>query len=190
MSAERRVPADFEAALLSLRGHRPRPEFRLEEVPPPTRIAPFALALTGEVNPTGDPDDHLGGGRFVVLYDPDGQPAWNGEFRVIVMARAQLEPELGSDPLLGEVGWTWLTDALAAEGAPYHSLSGTVTRALSETFGGLELRSGTVDIEIRASWTPAALDLAPHLRAWALLTCQAAGLPPAPYNVSTLYRNR
>ncbi|WP_235857188.1 DUF3000 domain-containing protein [Occultella glacieicola] len=184
------APPDFEAALLSLRGHRMRPEFHLEEVPAPTRIAPYALALTGEVNPTRDPDDMLGNGRFVVLYDPEGQEAWNGEFRVIIMARAELEPEFSGDPLLGEVGWSWLTDALEASGADYHSLSGTVTRVLSETFGGLHLRSGEVEIEIRASWTPGSTDLAPHLRAWALLTCQTAGLPPIPDNVSPLNRKR
>lgn len=165
-----------------------RPELRLEEVPPPTRIAPYALALTGEVNPTGDPDDYLGSGRFVVLYDPEGQEAWDGTFRVIVMARARLEDELGADAMLGEVGWSWLTDALAAEQAGYHALSGTVTRVLSETFGGLELRSGEVEIEIRASWTPSTSDLAPHLRAWALLACQASGLPPMPDNVASLRR--
>ncbi|WP_277049681.1 DUF3000 domain-containing protein [Ruania albidiflava] len=184
------APPDFEAALLSLRGHRMRPELRLEEIPPPTRIAPYALALTGEVNPSDDPEEMLGSGRFVVLYDPEGQEAWNGEFRVIVMARATLEDEFAGDPMLGEVGWSWLTDALAAQQAGYHSLSGTVTRVLSETFGGLELRSGEVEIEIRASWTPDSTDLAPHLRSWALMTCQAAGLPPIPDNVSPLKPKR
>src|SRR5699024_4815715 len=134
--------------------------------------------------------EFLGSGRFVVLHDPAGQPAWDGNLRIIVLARASLEPELGADPLLGEVGWTWLTDALAEEDADYHALSGTVTRALSETFGGLELRGGNVDIEIRASWTPASTDLAPHLRAWALLTCHASGLPPDSENISTLYRSK
>ncbi|WP_159620794.1 DUF3000 domain-containing protein [Ruania rhizosphaerae] len=184
------APPDFEAALLSLRGHRLRPEFHLEEVPAPTRIAPYALALTGEVNPTRDPEDMVGNGRFVVLYDPEGQEAWNGEFRVIVMARANLEQEFAADPMLGEVGWSWLTEALVAEGAGYHSLSGTVTRVLSETFGGLELRDGEVEIEIRASWTPEGPDMSSHLRAWALLTCQAAGLPPVPDNVSALRPKR
>lgn len=184
------APPDFEAALLSLRGHRMRPELHLEEVPAPTRIAPYALALTGEVNRTRDPEDMLGSGRFVVLYDPDGQEAWNGEFRVIIMARAGMEQEVGQDPLLGEVGWSWLTEALVEYEADHHSLSGTVTRVLSETFGGLELRSGEVEIEVRASWTPGTTDLAPHLRAWALVMAQACGLPPIPDNVSMLSRRR
>lgn len=184
------IPPEFEAALLSLRGHRMRPELQLEEVPAPTRIAPYALALTGEVNRTRDPEDMLGSGRFVVLYDPAGQEAWNGSLRIIVMGRAQLEPEVGQDPMLGEVGWAWLTDALEECDADYHSLSGTVTRVLSETFGGLELSGGEVEIEVRASWSPGGTDLSAHLRAWALLLSQVSGLPPIPDNVSLLSRRR
>ena len=184
------VPPDFEEALLSLRGHRQRPEVRLDEVPAPTRIAPYALALTAELNPTTDAETLLGSGRFVVLHDPEGQSAWNGTFRVIVMARAQLEDELGADPLLGEVGWAWLTDALAAAGAGYHSLSGTVTRVLSESFGGLALRDREVEIEVRASWTPNTTDLGPHLMAWTALASSAAGLEPLPEGVTALAPRR
>ncbi len=187
------APPDFEDALLSLRGHRLRPELHLEEVPAPTRIAPYALALTAEVNAsprTMDPESFLGSGRFVVLHDPEGQDAWHGTFRVIVLAKAKLEEEMGSDPLLGEVGWAWLTDSLVEAGAGFHNLSGTVTRVLSETFGGLELRGGEVEIEIRASWTPTTTDLGPHLTAWAALACTAAGLEPLPENVSSLTRRR
>lgn len=180
------VPPDFEEALLSLRGHRQRPELHLEEVPAPTRIAPFALALTAEVNPTTDAETMLGSGRFVVLHDPAGQPAWDGTFRVIVMARARLEDEMGADPLLGEVGWTWLTDALRSAGAGFHALSGTVTRVLSESFGGLALQDRDVEIEVRASWSPNTTDLGPHLAAWAALTCSAAGLEPLPEGVTAL----
>lgn len=184
------VPADFETALLSLRGHRFRPEVHLEEVPPPTRIAPFAVALTGEINTSDDPETMLGHGRFVVLHDPEGQSAWDGTFRVIVLVRATLEDELGGDPLLGEVGWTWLTDALESAGAGYHNLSGTVTRVLSESFGGLSMRTREVEIEMRASWSPTTTDLGPHLRAWTEATCAAAGLEPLPENVTTIGRRR
>ena len=184
------VPPAFEEALLSLRGLRQRPEVRLEEVPAPTRIAPYALALTAEVNPTAEPETLLGGGRFVVLHDPEGQSAWNGTFRVIVMARARLEDELGADPLLGEVGWAWLTDALASAGAGYHSLSGTVTRVLSESFGGLVLRDQDVEIEVRASWSPNTTDLGPHLMAWTQLTSSASGLEPLPDGVTALTPRR
>lgn len=184
------LPPDFEAALLSLRGHTWREEVHLEEVSPPTRIAPWALALTAEINPTTDPDDILATGRFVVLHDPDGQDAWNGTFRVVVLARAQLEEELGADALLGEVGWSWLTDSLRDAEAEYHSLSGTVTRVLSETFGGLEVRGHEVEIELRASWTPTGTDLGPHLAAWVRATAWAGGLPPLPDNVTALGSRR
>lgn len=184
------MPPAFEAALLSLRGHQLRPELHLQEVPAPTRIAPYALALTGEVNYSRDPEGIMGSGRFVVLHDPDGQDAWDGTFRTIVMARAQMEPEVAQDPMLGEVGWTWLTDALGESRAEHHALSGTVTRVLSETFGGLELQGGEVEIEVRASWTPDSTDLGPHLQAWAMLLSQTAGLPPIPDNVSMLSRRR
>lgn len=180
------LPPEFEAALLSLRGHTFRPEVHLEEIPPPTRIAPWALALTAEINPTSDAEDMLANGRFVVLHDPEGQEAWHGTFRIVVLARAQLESELGADPMLGEVAWTWLTEALTRANAEYHSLSGTVTRVLSETFGGLELRGNEVEIEVRASWTPATTDLAPHLRAWVTATSMAGGLAPLPDNVRSL----
>lgn len=184
------VPPAFEEALLSLRGHRQRPEVHLEEVPAPTRIAPYALALTAEVNPTAEPETLLGSGRFVVLHDPEGQSAWNGTFRIIVMARARLEDELGADPLLGEVGWAWLTDALESAGAGYHSLSGTVTRVLSESFGGLVLRDQSVEIEVRASWSPNTTDLGPHLMAWTQLAASASGLEPLPDGVTALTPRR
>lgn len=182
------IPAPFLEALQSLRGHRFRGEVHLEEIPAPTRIAPFALALNGEVNPTRDPDHLLGHGRFVVLHDPATQPAWHGTFRVIVMAKAAVDPEMGIDPMFGEAGWSWLVDALESAGAGYHHLSGTITRVLSESFGGLELRSNDTEMEVRASWTPNTPDLSPHLTAWVALLSALAGLPPVAENVAVLGR--
>ncbi len=134
------VPAEFVEALTSLKGSRARPEIHLTEIPPPTRIAPWALALTAEVNPTSDPDDMLGHGRFVALHDPAGQDAWHGTFRVIIMAAAEIDPEMGMDPLLAEAGWTWLLDSLEESGSGFHHVSGTVTRTMSESFGGIVSR--------------------------------------------------
>lgn len=175
-------------ALESLRDNRFRREVHMEEIPAPTRIAPFALALNAEVNPTRDPDDLLGHGRFVVLHDPATQAAWHGTFRVIVMAKAPVDPEMGIDPMFGEAGWSWLVDALEASGAGYHHLSGTITRVLSETFGGLLLQSNATEMEVRASWTPNTPDLGPHLTAWVALMGALAGLPPADENVAVLGR--
>lgn len=182
------IPAAFVEALTSLRGHRFRSEIHLEEIPAPTRIAPWAVALTAEVNPTGDPDDMLGHGRFVVLHDPSGQEAWHGTFRVIVMAKAAMDPEMGIDPVLGEAGWSWLLEALGSAGAGFHHLSGTVTRVLSETFGGLVLQSNGTEMEVRASWTPNTTDLSPHLQAWVSLVSSLCGLEPVAENVAVLGR--
>lgn len=180
------VPGEFLEALGSLKGTRCRSEIRLTEIPPPTRIAPWALALTAEVNLTRDPEDMLGHGRFVVLYDQDEQPAWHGPFRVIVMASATMDLEMGMDPLLAEAGWSWLSDSLESAGAGFHHLSGTVTRTLSESFGGLDLTDSEIEMEIRASWTPNTPDLAPHMQAWLTALAALTGLPPAGENVTAL----
>ncbi|MGC5616251.1 DUF3000 domain-containing protein [Georgenia sp. Z1491] len=192
-STGRDIPADFERALLSLREPRLRREVHLEEVPPPARLAPFTAALTAEITHSPgdlDPDAFLGHGRFVVLHDPDGQDAWGGTFRVVVLARARLEEEMGADALLGEVAWSWLCESLVTQGAGFRHLSGSVTRVLSESFGGLELAGGDVEIEVRASWTPNTPELGPHLAAWADLACTVAGLEPVPSTVTSLARRR
>ncbi len=150
----------------------------LEEVPAPSRMAPYAAALTAETVHTvgGTP---VGSGRFVILHDPAGQESWDSDFRMVVMVRARLDDEVHVDPLLGTAAWSWLTDSLDDAGAGYHALVGTVTRVLSETFGGLELSDACGHAEIRASWSPATADLSPHLTAWYELILMASGHEPA-----------
>ena len=94
-----------------------------------------------------------------------------------------------TDPLLAEVGWTWLIEALEAHGAAYSAPSGTVTTVASESFGGMGAEPGTAQIEIRASWTPLG-ELTPHVEAWGELLCTAAGLPPVPEGVATMPSRR
>src|SRR5215471_6266715 len=43
------VPAVFARAVRGLRAARPRPEITVEEVPPPSRLAPYAFALSAIV---------------------------------------------------------------------------------------------------------------------------------------------
>lgn len=179
--------ADFRTALKSLRELRLRPEIHVEEAPAPQRLAPYAIALSAEVVVD---DEDLGTGRLVVLHDPAGQEAWEGTFRVVAFVRATLEPEMAADPLLGEVGWSWLLEALADHDAAYGNISGTVTRVTSQSFGGLADRPLEGQIELRASWTPADPGLAPHARAWAEVLGQAAGLMPLPHGVAQLPRPR
>ncbi len=179
--------ADFRVALSSLREIRLRPEIQVEEAPAPQRLAPFAIALSAEVVVD---DEDLGNGRLVVLHDPEGQEAWSGTFRIVAFVKATLEPEMAADPLLAEVGWSWLVEALEANGATYDSISGTVTRVTSESFGGLADRPLEGQIEIRVSWTPLDPHLGPHAHAWAEVLAQAAGLMPLPPGVAQLPRPR
>ncbi|GAA1136863.1 hypothetical protein F4556_001943 [Kitasatospora gansuensis] len=169
------APIEFRDAVEALAGARLRPEIELSPAPAPRRMAPFAYALTATVEVDGE---ELADGRLVLLYDPAGQDAWNGEFRLVSMTRAELEPEMAGDPMLSDVGWAWLTDALDAHGAGYVEPSGTVTRCASQYFGGLGEREPSTEIEIRASWTPADGRFDRHLSAWADLLCVCAGLPP------------
>jgi hypothetical protein len=179
--------ADFRTALSSLRELRLRPEIVIEEAPAPQRLAPYALALSAEVVSEGE---DLGSGRLVVLHDPAGQDAWGGTFRVVAFIKATLEPEMAADPLLAEVGWSWLVEALDSHGAAHENISGTVTRVTSESFGELADRPLEGQIEIRASWTPLDPRLGPHAHAWAEVLGQAAGLMPLPPGVAQLPRPR
>lgn len=177
---------DFTQALGELRGARLRPEVRLAEVPAPQRIAPYAVALTAEVVGSAGDEAELASGRFVLLHDPAAPEPWEGVWRVVTFARAELEPELASDPMLGSVGWSWLIDSLDGHGLGYTAEAGTVTRVVSESFAGLSDRPASVEMEVRASWTPLGASLGDHLLAWGDLLCTIAGLPPLPQGVIAL----
>ena len=125
----------------------------VEEIPAPQRIAPFSAAITADVLVAGE---EVGSGRLVLLHDPAGNAAWQGTFRCVTFARADVDPEMVTDPLLASVGWSWLIDALGSHGAEYLAPSGTVTSVSSESFGGMADEAPRAEIEVRASWTPAA----------------------------------
>jgi len=184
------APPEFRAALDALAARRLRPEVTLREVPAPRRIAPWSVALTGEVAGANDDDPDLASGRFILLFDPEGQEAWQGRFRVVTLVRATLEPEMGAEEMLAQVAWSWFEDALRDQDATARAESGTVTRVLSQSFGALDERPEQVELEVRASWTARDEDLGPHLRAWGTLLCTTAGLPPLPAGVVPLPRRR
>ncbi|WP_345675271.1 DUF3000 domain-containing protein [Yinghuangia aomiensis] len=174
---ETEEPAEFRRAVEEMRAAVLRPGIEIEELPRPRNLAPFSAAFSADVVVD---DDELGSGRIVLLHDPAGHEAWEGTFRCVTLSRAELEPEMATDPLLPEVGWTWLTEALHLHGARYTAPSGTVTRATSQGFGGLEGQIARTEIEVRASWTPVDGDPARHMAAWLDLLCTCAGLPPLP----------
>ncbi|ARQ68036.1 DUF3000 domain-containing protein [Streptomyces marincola] len=188
------APPAFRQAVAALAAARPRAEVSFAPLPAPRRLAPFAHALGAAVAADGAGDEEeAADGRFVLLHDPAGDEGWRGEFRVVTLVRAGLEPELAADPLLPEVAWSWLTEALQGRGLAHRAASGTVTRAGSSFFGGLSDRPAHAELELRASWTPVdARDAGAHLLAWCDLLAQCAGLPPetAGPAVRTLPRRR
>jgi hypothetical protein len=161
-----------------------------EDVAAPKRLAPYAAAIAATVQRD---DADVAWGRLVLLYDPDGQQGWDGFFRLVAYIRADVEPEIAADPLLGEVGWSWLSEALDAHVPAYAVPSGTVTRVITEGFGGKRDELPLTGFELRASWSPvgpedrpgspgnsdlATLDLPAHIAAWCDCLCVAAGLEP------------
>jgi len=182
-----------------MRRARLRPEILCEEMPAPQRIAPYASALSADV--TVD-DVDLGSGRLILLHDPAGNDAWEGTFRCVAYARAEIDSDLSTDQMLAAVGWSWLTEALDAHGATYAAISGTVTVVSTASFGSMADEEGTAQVEVRASWTPLGVggvgadpsaqgpDLAPHVEAWGELMCTAVGLPPVPEGVTAMPSRR
>ena len=180
------TPPEFRDAVARMRAARLRPEVLCEEMPAPQRIAPHAAALSADVTVDGE---DVGTGRIVLLHDPAGNDTWSGTFRCVAYARAELSPDLAADPMLAEVAWTWLVEALDAHNADFTAPSGTVTKVTSESFGGMADEGGSAQLEIRASWTPLG-DVGAHVEAWGELMCTAVGLEPVPEGVTALPSRR
>ena len=176
MAPEIAIPELFARAAALMNEIQTRPEIVLEDAPPPLKLAPYAHAVGGTVSRGGD---EVATGRLILLHDPAGHEAWDGTLRLVTYVTAELESEIASDPLLSQVGWSWLVDALDHNDAGYRAIGGTVTLTVSTRFGDLAGPPTVADLEIRASWTPVdetALDT--HVRAWCELLASTAGLPP------------
>ncbi|QKJ19460.1 DUF3000 domain-containing protein [Microbacterium hominis] len=192
MAEDRDPPssAAFARAAEQVRATAFRADLAVHEISAPNGLAPAAIALAGDVRPdevTGD--SVYGTGRFVLLHDHDEPAQWNGPWRIVTFAQAPFEPEIGADPLVMDVAWAWLTDALDSRGAGYHSASGTVTKTQSKGFGSLAAEGDGAQIELRASWSPHGA-LTPHVEAWAELVCMLAGLPPGSEGIAMLGTRR
>jgi hypothetical protein len=176
----------FDRAVEDVRAARQRPDFVIREIAAPGGLAPEAFALAGDVRPDAHAEDSAyGTGRFILLHDPAEPEAWGSAWRIVCFAQAPLETEIGTDPLLADVAWSWLVDALDSRGASYHSASGTATKTLSKGFGSLADQGDGSQIELRASWS---LDgpFRPHVEAWGELVCMLAGLPPGSEDIAVL----
>ena len=175
---------NFDQILADIRGVPARRELILEEIPAPQKLAPFAFAMTA------DTQDEIATARLVLLHDPDGQDGWGGNFRCVTFVRADVDQEMASDPMVANVGWSWLIESLEKFGCEYVQPSGTVTRVASASFGTLGERADDSELEIRASWTPTnSGEIAKHIRAWLDLLERCAGLEPTPDGVTQLTRS-
>jgi hypothetical protein len=179
----------FEGLTLAISEITPRMEIHIEEVPSPQRLAPFSIALSADVA------DGQAGGRLVLLHDPAGQDGWSGRYRIVSYVRGEIEEELATDPMLIEIGWSWLKESLAKNKCTYLAESGTVTQIRSASFGSLDKRENENEIEIRASWTPisdsgnndiSGSEIKAHIHAWISVLEIAAGLSPLPEGVTQL----
>ncbi|WNM25718.1 DUF3000 domain-containing protein [Demequina capsici] len=178
------APPAFLEALRSIAGAQVRGDVRVAETTAPSRIAPFAAAIDGEVTAP----EVEATGRFVLLHDPDGNDAWDGTFRVVALVKALADAEVGADDIWADVAWSRLEEAL--EGVPHRQRGGTVTKVVSRSYGELAERPDEVRIELRASWTPETSVIGPHITAWTELMASCAGLPPVPEGVTLLRGTR
>jgi hypothetical protein len=187
----RNLPPAFSEALRSLRSATLRPELIVTEIASPAGLAPYAAALAGDVRPSKHGTDSLlGTGRFVLLYDPSEPDAWGAPFRIVSFAQAPLETDIGLDPFVADVAWSWLVDSLDARHAHYDAPSGTATKSISTGYGELADQIDGAQLELRASWTPLDTQLASHVEAWSDLLCMLAGLPPSSDAVPLLPSHR
>lgn len=176
----------FQGVAEEVRAERFRDDLVVAEIDAPGTLAPEAIALAADVRP--DPatgESVYGTGRFILLHDPAEPEQWGGPLRIVTFAQAPMETEIGTDPLLADVAWSWLVDALRTRGAGFHAAAGTATKTVSKGFGSLQVEGEGAQIELRASWSPDTA-IGPHVQAWAELVCMLAGLPPGSEGVAVL----
>ena len=160
-----------------------RPEIELGPIRPPQRLAPFSYAIGAEVkHPEAavipEQSDGDAFGRLILLHDPDGSDAWDGTMRLVAYIQADLDSNEAIDPLLPEVAWSWLVEALDARPDHVTALGGTVTATTSVRYGDISGPPRAHQLELRASWTATTLDLGVHVQAFCEVLEHAAGLPP------------
>ncbi|ANW64436.1 hypothetical protein MMUR_44020 [Mycolicibacterium murale] len=176
-------PAEFRAAVEAMSVATVRPEIELGPIRPPQRLAPFSYAVGAEVKhpeaaavpETSDGDAF---GRLILLHDPDGSEAWDGTMRLVAYIQADLDSSEAIDPLLPEVAWSWLVDALESRSEHVTALGGTVTATTSVRYGDISGPPRAHQLELRASWTATSPDLGTHVQAFCEVLEHAAGLPP------------
>ena len=160
-----------------------RSEIELGPIRPPQRLAPYSYAIGAEVKhaetdviPERSEGDAFG--RLILLHDPDGSEAWDGTMRLVAYIQADLDSSEAVDPLLPEVAWSWLVDALESRAEHVTALGGTVTATTSVRYGDISGPPRAHQLELRASWTATTMSLDTHVQAFCEVLEHAAGLPP------------
>ena len=176
-------PAEFHDAVESMNAATVRPEIELGPIRPPQRLAPFSYAIGAEVKHpelavVPEQSDGDAFGRLILLHDPEGSEAWDGTMRLVAYIQADLDSTEAIDPLLPEVAWSWLVDALETRAEHVTALGGTVTATTSVRYGDISGPPRAHQLELRASWTATTPDLAVHVQAFCEVLEHAAGLPP------------
>lgn len=178
------MTTDFEKITSEILKIKPRNEIVLTQVPAQQKLAPHAFALSAEVT------EVTATGRFVLLHDPNTQEGWGGQYRCVTFIRSAIDAEMASDPVLCDLGWSYLLDSLEKNGAKFSNPSGTVTRVSSSSFGTLKGQVESNELEIRASWSPDdPSKLVNHALAWLETIEIACGLMPIPTGVTQFSRN-
>ena len=137
-SRDGQEPNEFIKALESLRLAQVPPSVTVEEVEAPRGVSQYSAAIDSRTLLMAD-GESVGTGSFVILYDQEQISLWGSPFRLVAGVRAQIDEEASTDPYLGQITWARLPEELDRAGAGYSNVSGTVTRTLSESFGGIEL---------------------------------------------------
>src|SRR5271156_294949 len=176
-------PVPFREAVAAMSGASVRSEIELGPIRPPQRLAPYSYAVGAEVKrpeldivPERSDGDAFG--RLILLYDPDGADAWDGTMRLVAYIQADLDSSEAVDPLLPEVAWSWLVEALDARAEHVTALGGTVTATTSVRYGDISGPPRAHQLELRASWTALTTDIGTHVEAFCEVLEHAAGLPP------------
>ena len=117
------------------------------------------------------------GAHFTFRTDPAG--AWDGTIRLVAYVQADLDSHEAIDPLLPEVAWSWLAEALDSHTEQMTALGGTVTATTSVRYGDISGPPRAHQLELRASWTATTPDVGSHVQAFCDVLEHAAGLPPA-----------
>nr|WP_255549501.1 DUF3000 domain-containing protein [Corynebacterium sp. TAE3-ERU12] len=182
-TAPEEAPQAFTEAVASMHAASLRPEISLGEIRPPRKLAPFSHAVGLEVvQPETDiiPETSEGDafGRLILLHDPRTEESWDGSMRLVAYIQSDMDSDVAEDPLLPQVAWEWLLEGLTESGVPYSHLGGTVTSTNSVRHGDIGGPPQAFQLELRASWTAADIDLTPHVEAFAHVLALVAGLPP------------